>query len=164
MLLSDVVAASESVRASASRKVKIAGLAELLGRAESDELMPVVAWISGELPQGRLGAGWRTVAGIEVEPAPESTLTVAAVDQALTELAAVAGSGSVARRRALLTALLARVTADERAFLIRLLTGELRQGALTAIVAEAVAQAADVPAELVRRAYMLSGRLPVTAT
>ncbi|OXR43700.1 DNA ligase B [Nocardia cerradoensis] len=163
VLLSDVVAASDSVRASASRKVKIAGLAELLSRAESGELMPVVAWISGELPQGRLGAGWRTVAGIEVEPAPASTLTVAAVDQALTELAAVAGSGSVARRRELLTALLARATDAERAFLIRLLTGELRQGALTAIVAEAVAEAADVPAELVRRAYMLSGRLPVTA-
>ncbi len=163
VLLSDVVAASESVRASASRKVKIAGLAELLGRAEPAELMPVVAWVSGELPQGRLGTGWRTVAGIAVPPAAEPSLTVTVVDQALTELAAVAGPGSVARRRELLTALLAAATDAERIFLIRLLTGELRQGALTAIVAEAVAQAAQVPSEQVRRAFMLSGRLPVTA-
>ncbi|WP_227979450.1 ATP-dependent DNA ligase [Nocardia spumae] len=163
MLLSDVVAASDSVRATASRKVKIAGLAELLGRAESDELLPVVAWLSGELPQGKLGTGWRTVAAIEVEPAATPTLTVAAVDEALSELAAISGSGSVARRRELLTGLLARAIDAERTFLIRLLTGELRQGALTAIVAEAVAVAAEVPADLVRRAYMLSGRLPVTA-
>lgn len=163
MLLSEVVAASESVRATASRKVKIAGLADLLSRADSGELLPVVAWISGELPQGRLGAGWRTVAGIEVAPAAAPTLTVAAVDAALTEVAGVAGAGSVARRRELLTGLLGSATTAERTFLIRLLTGELRQGALTAIVAEAVAKAADVPADLVRRAYMLSGRLPVTA-
>lgn len=163
VLLSDVVTVSDSVRATASRKVKIADLAELLGRADTAELMPVVAWVSGELPQGRLGAGWRTVAGIEVEPAAEPSRTVTAVDQALTDVAAVAGPGSVARRRALLTALLADATAAEQVFLIRLLTGQLRQGALTAIVAEAVALTAGVPADLVRRAFMLSGQLPVTA-
>ncbi|MEU6565136.1 ATP-dependent DNA ligase [Nocardia nova] len=163
MLLSDVVAASDTVRATASRKVKIAGLAELLERAQTQELPQVVAWISGELPQGRIGTGWRTVTTLEVEPAAEATLTVGDVDAALSELAAVSGNGSVARRRELLTGLLARATESERVFLIRLLTGELRQGALTAIVAEAVAVAADVPADLVRRALMLSGRLPVTA-
>ncbi len=163
VLLSDVVTASDSVRATASRKVKIAGLAQLLGLARAEELPLVVAWISGELPQGKLGAGWRTVTTIEVEPAARASLTVGDVDAALSELAAVSGSGAVARRRELLTGLLARATEPERVFLIRLLTGELRQGALTAIVAEAVAVAADVPADLVRRAHMLSGRLPVTA-
>ncbi|MGW0245868.1 ATP-dependent DNA ligase [Nocardia goodfellowii] len=163
MLFSDVVQASETVRATRSRKTKIAALSALLAAAETAELAPVVAWVSGELRQGRIGTGWRTLTTVDGTPATAATLTVAAVDAAFTELAGVSGSGSANRRKELLTALWAAATADEQGFLLRLLTGELRQGALTAIVAEAVAAAAEVPVELVRRAYMLSGQLPVTA-
>ncbi|MVU83538.1 ATP-dependent DNA ligase [Nocardia sp. ET3-3] len=163
MLLSDVVEASRDVRATSSRKNKINVFAELLKRAAPQELAQVVAWLSGDLPQGRIGTGWRTLTTLEVESAAEPTLSVAAVDDAFSELAGVGGSGSTARRQELLTALFARTTKAEHDFLIRLLTGEMRQGALTAIVAEAVALAFDVPIAAVRRAHMLSGRLPVTA-
>lgn len=163
VLFADVVQASENVRATRSRKAKIAALAGLLSAAAPGELAAVVAWVSGELLQGRIGTGWRTVAGLAQEPAAVATLTVSAVDTTLTELAAVSGTGSAARRRELLAELWRAATEAEQGFFIRLLTGELRQGALTAIVAEAVAQAAGVPLELVRRAYMLSGQLPVTA-
>ncbi|MFF7938828.1 ATP-dependent DNA ligase [Nocardia gamkensis] len=163
MLFSDVVLASETVRATRSRKTKIATLAGLLTSAAADELTPVVAWASGELPQGRIGTGWRTLTTLDSPPAPVATLTVAAVHAALSELAGTSGAGSAARRKELLGALWSAATADEQSFLLRLLTGELRQGALTAVVAEAVAVAAGVPPDLVRRAYMLSGRLPVTA-
>ncbi|WP_024801882.1 ATP-dependent DNA ligase [Nocardia sp. BMG51109] len=163
MLLSQVVEASEAVRATSSRKTKIATLAELLSRAGPAELAPVVAWVSGEPLQGRIGTGWRTLTAVSVDPAAEPGLTVTAVDETLGNLAHTGGSGSTARRRALLVDLLSAATAPERDFLVRLLTGELRQGALAAIVAEAVAVAAAVPVELVRRAHMLSGRLPVTA-
>jgi len=47
--------------------------------------------------------------------------------------------------------LLARATGDEQDFLIRLLFGELRQGALEAVLLEAVARAANVSAGAVRR-------------
>ncbi|MFI6045914.1 ATP-dependent DNA ligase [Nocardia sp. NPDC051321] len=163
MLFSHVVQASETVRATRSRKTKIATFAELLIAAAPDELAPVVAWASGELRQGRIGTGWRTLTAVDTTPAAVATLTVSAVDAALTELAGTAGAGSAARRKALLAALWTAATSAEQAFLLRLLTGELRQGALTAIVGEAVAVAAGVPADLVRRAYMLSGQLPVTA-
>ncbi|MER7452280.1 ATP-dependent DNA ligase [Nocardia beijingensis] len=163
MLFSDVVLASETVRATRSRKTKIATLAELLSAAAPEELAPVVAWASGELSQGRIGTGWRTLTMLDHAPAPAPTLTVSAVDAALSELAVTSGAGSTARRKELLAALWSAATADEQGFLVRLLTGDLRQGALTAVVAEAVAVAADVPPDLVRRAYMLSGRLPVTA-
>ncbi|MFG1790148.1 ATP-dependent DNA ligase [Nocardia sp. NPDC049149] len=163
MLFSHVVQVSEAVRATRSRKTKIATFAELLTAAAPEELAPVVAWASGELRQGRIGTGWRTLTAMDTTPAPVAALTVSAVDDALTELAGTSGSGSTARRKALLSALWTAATADEQAFLLRLLTGELRQGALTAIVAEAVAVAAEVPIDLVRRAYMLSGALPVTA-
>jgi DNA ligase-1 len=77
-LFSDVVLASETVRATRSRKTKIATLAGLLTSAAADELAPVVAWASGELPQGRIGTGWRTLTTLDSPPAPVATLTVAA--------------------------------------------------------------------------------------
>ncbi len=46
---------------------------------------------------------------------------------------------------------------------MRLLTGELRQGALAGLMADAIAAAARVPAATVRRAAMLSGDLAATA-
>ncbi len=76
---------------------------------------------------------------------------------------ATSGTGSTARRAALLGGLFGAATAEEQAFLRRLLTGELRQGALEGVMLEAIAAAADAPAAAVRRAFMLSGRLPETA-
>ena len=54
-------------------------------------------------------------------------------------------------------------TRDEQRFLVALLGGELRHGALEGVMLEAIAAAAEVPAATVRRAFMLSGRLPETA-
>ncbi|MGW4371132.1 ATP-dependent DNA ligase [Nocardia takedensis] len=163
MLFSDVVQTSETVRATRSRKTKIAAIAALLDAADPAELEPVVAWVSGELTQGRLGTGWRTLSGLAIDPAPEPALTVEAVQSAFTALAATAGAGSAARRKQLLGDLWGAASAPEQAFLLRLLSGELRQGALTALVSEAVARSADVPVDAVRRAYMLCGQLPRTA-
>ena len=55
--------------------------------------------------------------------------------------------------------MLGRATAPEADFLRRLLTGELRQGALAGLMADAVAKGAGVPGEIARRALMLSGDL-----
>ena len=59
-------------------------------------------------------------------------------------LAAARGGGSGAARSALLAELFREATADEQDFLIRLLFGELRQGALEGVLIEAVARAAKV--------------------
>jgi DNA ligase-1 len=163
VLLADVIAVSAAVTATRSRTAKAAAIAELLRRAATDDVQPVTAWLAGEPRQGRLGVGWRTLARMAGPATPAPTLTIATVDQTLTDLAATTGPGSAARRDALLTALLSAATDDEQQFLVRLLTGELRQGALGGVVLDAVATAADVPAASVRRAFMLSGRLPETA-
>ncbi|MEU3009744.1 ATP-dependent DNA ligase [Nocardia asteroides] len=163
MLFSDVVAVSAAVRATRSRKAKIAALAGLFAAAGPREIGTVVAWLSGELTQGRIGAGWRTVAGLETPPSDAARLTVGEVDDVFTALTGLSGTGSTLRRRELLTELFTAATADEQSFLIRLLTGELRQGALTAVVVEGLAQATGIPVEVVRRAHMLSGQLPATA-
>jgi DNA ligase 1 len=163
MLLAEVVAASTAVAATRSRTAKAGTIAELLRQADTAEVEPVTAWLSGETRQGRLGVGWRTLARMAGDPAKDPSLTVAAVDRALTDLAATSGSGSSARRDGLLSTLLTAATAEEQQFLVRLLSGELRQGALEGVVLDAVATAAEVPAASVRRAFMLSGRLPATA-
>jgi DNA ligase 1 len=130
VLLADVVTASSSVAATRSRTAKAAALAGLLQAAEPDEIEPVTAWMAGEVRQGRLGVGWRTLAGRSTAPATTASLTVAGVDSALSDLAATSGTGSASRRNALVGDLFAAATADEQRFLLRLLTGELRQGAL----------------------------------
>jgi DNA ligase-1 len=163
VLLADVVAASAAVTATRSRTAKAQAIADLLRRADAEEVEPVTAWLAGETRQGRLGVGWRTLSRMTGDPAPAPSLTVAGIDDVLTRLASTSGPGSAARRDALLTSLLSAATVDEQQFLVRLLTGELRQGALEGIVLDAVATAADVPPASVRRAFMLSGRLPETA-
>jgi DNA ligase-1 len=163
VLLTEVVAASAAVTGTRSRTAKARAIAALLRDAIPDEVQPVSAWLAGDIRQGRLGVGWRTLAARTTDPAEIPTLTVGAVDDALTELAVAVGPGSVARRDTVLTGLFTAATADEQHFLVRLLTGELRQGALEGVVLDAVAMAAEVPAASVRRAFMLSGRLPHTA-
>jgi DNA ligase 1 len=163
VLLADVVTSSAAVGSTRSRTAKTAALAALLRSAGPDEIEPATAWLAGEPRQNKLGTGWRTLSQLDATPADEPSLEVVAVERILDALAATTGPGSTARRAALLGELFGAATADEQEFLRRLLTGELRQGALEGVMLEAVAAAAGVPATAVRRAFMLSGRLPATA-
>lgn len=164
MLLTDVVTTSAEVAATRSRLAKVAALANVVRRAHADaEILPVVAFLVGQPRQGRIGTGWRTLFQLDAPPAAEPTLTVTDVDQVLAEVASTNGTGSATRRSALLAGLFGRATNTEQEFLIRLLTGELRQGALEGIMVDAVASAAEVTGEQARRAFMLSGSLPATA-
>jgi DNA ligase 1 len=96
--------------------------------------------------------------GLAPPPAsPELTLTE--TDTALGRIGALGGQGSQAERRSLLAGLLSRATEPERKFMVRLLAGDLRQGALDGVMTDAIARAAAVPAADVRRAYQLSGSL-----
>src|SRR4051794_31348027 len=146
-----VVAASEAAAATAKRTAKVAALADLLRELAPDEVRPAVGFLTGVPRQGRIGVGWATLAGRDRSPAATSTLTVAAVDGALERLAATTGPGSAATRAGLLDDLFRAATETEGAFLFRLLTGELRQGALEGVMADAVAKAAGVPLAAVRR-------------
>ncbi|UQX04322.1 ATP-dependent DNA ligase [Streptomyces sp. RerS4] len=162
MLLAEVARVSREVAQASARSRKVALLAEVFDAAPPEEAALVVAYLSGRLPQGRPGIGWRTLAQ-DVTPAREPTLTVAGVDASVTELAAVAGSGAQAGRSRIVAALLGAATEDEQRFLRSLLSGEVRQGALDAVALEGVAAAAGVSAAALRRAVMLDGSLPRVA-
>jgi DNA ligase-1 len=162
-LLVDVVTASTEVGNTSSRSRKIAILAELLRGLGAAEVPIAAGFLSGVPRQGRVGVGYSTIYSIEQAPAGEASLTVGDLDNAISAIQAATGSGSAARRRKLLVDLLARATEPEADFIRRLFTGELRQGALAGLMADAIAKAAGVPGELARRALMLSGDLPRTA-
>src|SRR2546428_2398542 len=93
-----------------------------------------------------------------------SALELREVDSSFEGVAAAAGSCSSAARVQVLRALLGRATREERDFLVRLMFGELRQGALEGVLMEAVARASGVAAARIRRAAMLAGDLAVVAS
>ncbi len=159
MLLADLVTTSTAVASTRARSTKIAALADLLARLAPDEIEPAVGFLTGEARQGRVGVGWATVFGLEAAPAMAPTLTITDIDRALDQILVTTGSGSTGARQRILGEVFGHATAVEADFLRRLLVGELRQGALAGLMADAVARAASVPAPLVRRAAMLSGDL-----
>jgi DNA ligase-1 len=160
MQLADVVETSRAMGATRSRSAKVGLLAELLSGAGPDDRATVVGFLVGAPRQGRVGVGWSQLrATADVTPAPEATLEVTDVDTAIDELQKTTGTGSAAARRRTLDELFGRATAPEADFLRRLLLGELRQGALEGVMADAIAAGAGVTAARVRRAAMLSGDL-----
>lgn len=159
MLLADVVAASRAVAATSSRLAKVEALAGALARAAADgprTVEVVAAHLAGVLPQRRVGVSWRGLQSLP-EPAAESSLTVEAVDDWATTMLGTSGSGSAARRSALVADLFGRATADEQHWLRGLITGETRQGAGDGVMLQAIAKAAAVSDKAVRRAVMLAG-------
>ncbi|MFI0980652.1 ATP-dependent DNA ligase [Streptomyces sp. NPDC021093] len=158
MLLDALARVSRDVAATSARSKKTALLAELFRAAAPEDVPIVVPYLSGRLPQGRIGIGWNLLRD-PMPPAAEPTLTVAGVDAALTAFAAVAGPGAQTERAGLVRELMAAATEDEQRFLRGLLTGEVRQGALDALAAEGLAVAAGAAPADVRRAVMLGGSL-----
>ncbi len=164
MLLIDVATTSTEVGGSASRLAKIARISDLLSQGKSDPALVaiIVSWLSGELPQRQIGVGWAALRSLP-PAAAQPSLTVVGVDATFSTIGGVSGKGSQARRAELVAGLFASATETEQTFLRRLLTGELRQGALAGVMADAVAAAAQIPAAAVRRAAMLGGDLPAVA-
>ena len=162
MLLAELAEVSRTVAATSARLTKIEALAAALRSATPDEAPIVVAYLSGELPQRQIGVGWASLRSAP-PPADAPSLTVGDVDAAFTRIGAVAGKGSAATRKQLVGELMGGATSDEQYFLVRLLSGELRQGALDGVMTEAVARAAGVPVAQLRRAVMLRGSLPAVA-
>ncbi|HEY3773940.1 MAG TPA: ATP-dependent DNA ligase [Solirubrobacteraceae bacterium] len=158
-----VVIASDAVAATPKRSEKTAILASLLSQVSPVEAAICVGMLSGEPRQGRVGVGWATFRDLEVTSAEQPSLTIVEVDEAITAIAEATGPGSAASRRTLLAGLMARATEPERSFLRALLAGELRQGALGAVMGDAIARAAGVSTTATRRALMLSGDLTRTA-
>ena len=126
---------------------------------------PLAEPVSGAAASGTAAPGEATPGGAPPTAAVtgEGPLTVAETDAVFEAVGRVGGAGAQSERRRLLAVLFGRASQTEREFLIRLLAGELHQGALEGVMVEAVARAAGVPAAEVRRAHLLAGSLPLVA-
>ena len=162
-LLAAIVDASETVTRTGSRLAKRGAIADCLRGAAADEVEIAVAYLAGETRQGRIGIGYAALAALRGSHAEHPVLTLLDVDAALGRIAVTTGRGSAAERGAQLRTLFERATAAEQDFLVRLLVGELRQGALEGVMIDAIAAAAGLPLADVRRAAMVAGSLRVVA-
>ncbi len=163
VLFEELALASRTVAATSKRTEKITALADMLRKAGSNEIEATVAYATGNALQGRIGVGWATLSDVRPDAAAEPTLTVDDVHHANDALAAITGSGSVARRRDVLRDLLSKATEPEQRMIRAILGGELRQGALDGVMAAAVAKAAAVPLAEVQRGAMFAGSLATAA-
>src|SRR5262249_32667662 len=144
MKLVTLAETSDAVATTRSRLAKVELLVTCLRALDADERETAVAWLAGTPPGGRLGLGPATVRDPRGVPAAvEATLTISAARARLESIVGVRGAGSGNRRREILATLFADATAREQSFLSRLLVGELRQGALEGVMADAIAAAAS---------------------
>jgi DNA ligase-1 len=164
-LLANLVGVSERVSATSSRLAKVRELAAFLRILSPDEVAIGALYLAGETPQGRSGMGYSSLhaAALGSTPAPTATLSIAHTQQILGDIALIRGSGSSARRAQALRDLFRLATSAERGFLLHLLVGELRQGALAGVMIEAIGAAADIPVARLRQAAMHSKNLGVLA-
>lgn len=151
---------SQLVSANSARKAKVAGLADALREIDAQDIEVAVHYLSGELPQGKIGISFASLrSAAQAQPSAHSSLTAQQLDESLTRYAAIRGAGSAAKRGALLAEVFGSVDHATRDFLFRLLTGELRQGALAGVMIEAVAAASQIDIKEVRRAAMYAPSL-----
>src|SRR5688500_16813374 len=116
MLFGSLVEASRAVQAASARLAKIEHLAGLLKRLTPEEVPIGVAYLSGELPQGRIGVGYASLRDAASDAASDSGLELIEVHAAFSRIAAASGPGSTRERGRLLRELLVRATRDEQQF------------------------------------------------
>ena len=163
-LLAEVVRSSAQVAATSSRLAKTRLIADCLRTLGADEIGIAIAYLSGETRQGKLAVGYATLRSSAGVAATAPTLQLRDVDDAFTTLKQTRGKGSAGRKDQVLRELFAAATAEEQDFLLRLIVGELRQGALEGVMLDAVALAANLPAADVRRAATFAGGVAPVAS
>jgi hypothetical protein len=117
-----------------SRSVKVAILADLLGRLDASEVAVAVGFLASVPGGAGLGVGYSRIYGIDCPGAREACLTVGDLDCVIAEVQAMTGSGSTTRREQILGEVLGRATSHEADCVGRLFTEGLRQRALVGLM------------------------------
>jgi DNA ligase 1 len=160
MQLASLVALVGQVRATTKKTEKVRLLADILRQTRGRETELAALYLSGSLPQGKIGVGWRMIEAAISDNSPKGTsLTLLEIDQIFDDIASSQGPGSADKKLKALRHLFERTSAEERNFVSGLLMGEIRQGALEGLILDAVSKAANLPFDEVRQAMMFSGNL-----
>jgi DNA ligase-1 len=148
------------VRATPKKGEKVALIGDVLRQTRGRETELATLYLTGTLPQGRIGVGWKTLEpALPSGPARGEPLTLVRLDESLDAVAAETGPGSTDRRLRLLHAAFEAADEPGRRLLVELLLGEVRQGALDGLVIEAIARAAGLAPAEVRAAAMYAPSL-----
>ncbi len=160
-----------SLESTTKRNQKITIMADFLKQLSPNEIRPAVSMMLGKIFAERekapLEVGVRTLAkvidGAGQLPLVRTPLTVSGVHGYFRQMAKISGEGSGLRRESLLDSLLTQATPLEREYMVRMILGEMRIGASTGLVLEAIGKAGGADLELVRRAHLTLGDVGLLA-
>jgi DNA ligase-1 len=155
------------VESTTGRNDKVAVLAEFLKSLRHDEILVTVTFLTGhvfpESDKRVLDVGSQTIWRMD-RRSNQSTLlaesaTILEVYETFGQIAKVSGARSRSKKGALIDTLVGRLRSSDVEYLIRIIHGELRIGAVEGVVLEAIARASNLNVDAIRRSYMLLGDL-----
>jgi DNA ligase-1 len=164
-LFADFAALGRRLERARGRLDKRDEVARYLRGLAPEEVATAVAFLTGRA----FPSSDPRVLNVRGLPAPAAAegagppLTIAAVAEAFSEVAAATGAGARRTRDARLARLAARAAPEERDFLARIIFGEMRTGVSEGLVLEAIAAAWQVDLAAARRAALFLGDLSAVA-
>jgi DNA ligase-1 len=170
-LFSSFTEVCHALELTTKRTEKVALLVSFLKSLRPEEIVPAVCFITGrafpESDERVLDIGGQTLWKIDRKSGQSSLaskpVTILEVFNTFNKIATASGSGSRQRKETLIDALLSQLSGANAEFLMRIIFGEMRIGAVEGVVLEAIADATSINPELVRRANMLLGDLSKVA-
>jgi len=161
----------QNLEQNTKRNEKISLIASFLKNLREDEIIPTVSFLLGKpFPDGEqktldLGSTtlWKISKLSKQTSLLKNQLSIMEVYNQFLEIAKISGKGSKKRKEALLESLLSRSDSIESKYLMRIIVGEMRIGAVEGVVLEAIAKSVEANKNLVRRAFMILGSLEEVA-
>jgi len=156
----------QALEATPKRIRKVVLLAKFLSSLSEEEIIPTISFFTGHPFRGSdkrvLDVSGRTLWKINQLGSSQSTLvsnpvSVLDVYHLFEKVAEASGQGSRVKKELLIGSLFNRMSVVEAEYLVRIIFGEMRIGAVEGIILESIANASSVGLEEIRRAYLLLG-------
>jgi DNA ligase-1 len=153
------------------RTEKVVYLVSFLKSLNREEITPAVSFLVGrpfpESDERVLDVGgqtlWKINRGSGQSSLVSKPVTILEVYRTFEKIASASGSGSRQRKETLVDSLLSRLPKSDAEYLMRIIFGEMRIGAVEGVVLDAIAKATSTDPAQVRRANMLMGNLAQVA-
>jgi DNA ligase-1 len=169
---SDFAEVCRRLESTTKRTEKVAYLVAFLKSLDLEEVGPAVSFTTGrpfpESDERVLDVGGQTMWKVHRNSGQSALIqravTILEVYRTFEKIAKASGSGSRQRKETLLNTLLSRLSPADAEYLMRIVFGEMRIGAVEGVVLDAIAEVASIDPEKVRRANMLLGSVPKVAS
>ena len=153
------------MEATSKRTEKTQLISSFLEQIPIDEIQPSVLFLAGRaFPESDprvLEISYSTISevgkNLGQKRLTEHPLTILEVYRTLGRIAETSGSRSREKKVSLLQTLLTQASPVEAEYLVRMMLGEMRIGAVEGVLLDAISSVSKVSKELVRRAHMLHG-------